>query len=611
MTQPTQLDPGAVNLAKAIRQTESGGNFNAVGKSGEYGAYQFTKGTWDTAAKKYGVTAQYNQATPEQQNEVAYKQIKDWKDQGYNVGQIASLWNSGKPDAYLDTSYTGTNKYGAKFDVPAYAKSVATAYQTIKGGGNVGIDPNNPSSVQPPPEGKSVGGFIGNIFSSAGNLAESLGTAIAHPIQTIQNLGGTVAGGVEKLFGANTPDTQKFDNVVGYFKQRYGGDSLSQIAHNIGNTLYNDPTGAALDISTLLDGVGGIVGAAGKVGDVARAADLAKAADFISTAKGLIAGGTPEAAKALEVPGTLSKFGSGLKTVGEAINPLAPVASAIGGVANKVSEITDALPRRIVNNLLPQLKNPETIDYAIDNLKVGKLDTMLETSTKALDSYDSQIKAILNHPDYSNIGIEGNRIIDSTLSQFPNSEYTPEYIYAKLKSQIPGSAGLVTKLEKGTLTLDEANTLRQAIDRVTYKIAIDSPEIKAGKELASAFGNSLRSEVKTLAPETVPIFDGYSKEINLQKALQKLALKSAKKGAVSMKELLEIMGGNALGGPIGAGAALAGSKLVETPGFKVGAAKVLKNIVSPTIKTGSNIISKTSPYLKEATVISKLSKESK
>lgn len=144
---PQALDPQAVALAKAIRQTESGGNFQAAGKSGEYGAYQFTEPTWNTYASKYGVGVPLKQATPEQQNEVAYKQIKEWKDQGLNVGQIASMWNSGKPDAYQDPSYKGVNKSGAQYDVPAYAKSVATAYQTLKQGGQVQADPQNPSST--------------------------------------------------------------------------------------------------------------------------------------------------------------------------------------------------------------------------------------------------------------------------------------------------------------------------------------------------------------------------------------------------------------------------------------------------------------------------------
>lgn len=171
--QDTQLDNDAVNLSKAIRQTESGGNFQAKGKSGEYGAYQFTSPTWDSYSKKYGVNVPLEQATPSQQNEVAYKQIKEWKDNGYNVGQIASMWNSGKPDAYKDTDYKGKNKYGVSYDVPAYAKSVATAYQTIKSGGQAGVDPQNPSSV---PIRKTFQDEVGSIPAPTEAHSGALGT---------------------------------------------------------------------------------------------------------------------------------------------------------------------------------------------------------------------------------------------------------------------------------------------------------------------------------------------------------------------------------------------------------------------------------------------------
>ena len=148
-TSPTTLDPQVVNLTKAIRQTESGGDFQAQGKSGEYGAYQWTPGTWASESQKYlGQSVPLQQATPQQQNEVAYKKIADWKAQGYNVGQIASMWNAGEgnPNAYI-TGNKGVNKEGVAYDTGAYAKSVATAYQKIKGGGQASQDPNNPSST--------------------------------------------------------------------------------------------------------------------------------------------------------------------------------------------------------------------------------------------------------------------------------------------------------------------------------------------------------------------------------------------------------------------------------------------------------------------------------
>ena len=69
-----QLDPSVVNLAKAIGQSESGGKYDAKGKSGEYGAYQYTPTTWASDSHKYlGSVVPLEQATPAQQDEVAYK----------------------------------------------------------------------------------------------------------------------------------------------------------------------------------------------------------------------------------------------------------------------------------------------------------------------------------------------------------------------------------------------------------------------------------------------------------------------------------------------------------------------------------------------------------
>lgn len=132
------LDPSVVNLTKAIRQEESGGNFQAKGKSGEYGAYQWMPNTWTADSQKYlGQSVPFGTATPEQQNEVAYKKIAAWKAAGYNVGQIASMWNAGggNPNAYLSGN-KGTNAQGASYDTSAYAKNVATIYQQLKAQSN-------------------------------------------------------------------------------------------------------------------------------------------------------------------------------------------------------------------------------------------------------------------------------------------------------------------------------------------------------------------------------------------------------------------------------------------------------------------------------------------
>lgn len=322
-TQPTALDPDAVNLAKALRQTESGGNFTAQGKSGEYGAYQYTEPTWMKDSSAAGVNVPLKQATPEQQNEVAYKTIKAMKDKGLNVGQIASTWNSGKPDAYLDPNYKGTNSHGVAYDLPAYVKSVATAYHQIKGGGNPGVDPNNPSAVgsqyQPNPSFLSD---VGHTLSDTGTgisdvLNKSLSGQI-NPLSGVLQGAGAVAGGVS---GLTNNVLEHIPVVGGVYKGAEGliGQGAKALAGTpVGQQVVQGAQGFATAHPEL----------AGDIGAAANIAGAIPALKGIGLAKDAIGGGisaalhggedailstvspklTPlKAAKALAQRGTVSK----------------------------------------------------------------------------------------------------------------------------------------------------------------------------------------------------------------------------------------------------------------------------------------------------------------
>lgn len=328
------MDMGAVNLAQAIRQTESSGNFSAKGSSGEFGAYQWTPDTWKSQAQQI-LGDSSAPMTPQNQNAVAYGVIKTWKDSGLNAAQIAAKWNSGSETGWENK--IGTNSSGVAYNVPQYVKSVTDAYQTIKGGGQVGADPNNPSSTasnQPP----SLGGFAQNAISSAGGVLSALGGAILHPIKTVETIGNTAIGAGEaagKALSGNTgfdsSQLQTFNTVKDYFAKRYGGSSVSQVVSNIGHTLYTDPVGAALDLSTLLDGAASAVGAVGKISDVSKAGELAKAADFISTANGVLKSGDPAAIDALRTNGSITKIADAMKTVSDFTNPLTAAGKVAGG----------------------------------------------------------------------------------------------------------------------------------------------------------------------------------------------------------------------------------------------------------------------------------------
>lgn len=221
------LDPQAVLLAKAIRKQESGGRYDLRGQSGEYGGYQYTKGTWDGESKKYGVDVPLEQATPEQQNQVAYGQIKEWKDRGYDVGQIASMWNAGegRPNAHLE-GFRGTNSYGVQYDTPAYAEAVARNYHQMRAEQlpeQPGVISSNPQENEPSPapeeglgselegRGKDVVGALNSIIGG-----EKTGNS---RLSGVLQLGGALAGGVGDIVNKGLeliPGVKWLEHQIGY-----------------------------------------------------------------------------------------------------------------------------------------------------------------------------------------------------------------------------------------------------------------------------------------------------------------------------------------------------------------------------------------------------------
>ena len=138
-------DPDVINLARAIRQKESNNNPNAVSSitksEGSRGAYQFLPATFNGYANKYLSGKDLNGGkldinNPDHQNLVAYKYIEDKKKQGYGVDQIAASWNAGEGAINDFKNRKGVNKFGNKYDVPAYANSVVHLYNQYKQNGN-------------------------------------------------------------------------------------------------------------------------------------------------------------------------------------------------------------------------------------------------------------------------------------------------------------------------------------------------------------------------------------------------------------------------------------------------------------------------------------------
>jgi len=520
--QVTQLDPDAVNLAKAIRQTESGGNFSAKGKSGEYGAYQFTQPTWDTYSKKYGVNVPLTQATPEQQNEVAYKQIKEWKDKGFNVGQIASMWNSGEknPDAYLDESFKGINKSGAKYDVPAYAKSVAIAYQTLKQGGQVNVDPNNPSSV-----------------ASTVNQKEN------------------------PLIGAAKGVGNFLFPIVGDIYHDIKGDQPSKsVAQHLADLGLSALTVIPFLGEESLLARGGLAAAEGATKS-GLASTLLKGAGYGAAVGGLGAvsqgGGAAEALK-----------GAGVGAV---------TGGVLGGLGHALSGFVSQLPERLVGGAL-KISNEDTARYAL-NKGLGSPTKMLSESSSSINSLGKQLGSALSDPKYSSIKITANDLLPKLADKFPNAGLTYENVGKKLMQVAPNQKNLITKLVNGEgLSLKELHTLNSEIGSNTYKSVFDTPVMKSGKKIANEFYQTASDLIQKNAPETVPLFDNLTREYALNKALNKAVSSGKKSKLLTLRDIVSMMAGFGAAGPAGAATAYGLEKVASSPTATLKAAGILNKL---------------------------------
>lgn len=338
------LDPTIVNLAQAIRHTETKGAtdpYTAKGASGEFGAYQYTPDTWAKDVKTFtGKEVPLQSADKLIQNEVAYKKLESLKNQGYNVGQIASIWNSGSPDWQ---GKTGTNKFGVKYDVPKYVDSVAQTYQAIKAGqplpdisnaSTVGSQQTTTQQTNPvgdfvhnletgtpfpasPNDGAAIGALktAGNFLPSAFNFAKGIVHNL-NPINTIKNLAsipGEVAGLVKDAGGAgnaagafaskllptayNTlvPEAVKgavqatkgaIEHPINTFTGGYNPD-LDQGLARAQKAITNDPVGNIAPVIFATEG------AAKGVDTLTEAAAKAKMADYVKNVADNTAKGNP------------------------------------------------------------------------------------------------------------------------------------------------------------------------------------------------------------------------------------------------------------------------------------------------------------------------------
>ena len=170
-------------------------------------------------------------------------------------------------------------------------------------------------AYQGPDTSFSLGKTVGNIPSSAGNFLGGIASAIIHPVRTVKALGSVTAGGVEKLIPGRQAEEKSFDNLIDFYKGRYGSvDGLL-------STVQKDPVGVLADAATVLSGGGAI---ASKLGTVSKLS-------------------------------TLEKVGATAANVGNKLNPL----STVGSLSSKAKQVFPALSKVIEKSNLRLTKTKE------------------------------------------------------------------------------------------------------------------------------------------------------------------------------------------------------------------------------------------------------------
>lgn len=660
-------DPRIVNLAKAVRQEESGGDYSAVGKSGEYGAFQYTEPTWQTDATKYGVNVPLKQATREQQNEVVAKKFADLANQGYTPDQIASIHNHGSPDY---KGVVGTNSYGVHYDTPGYVNKVMAAYQQFKGQPADITQSPAPNAmpaaatVQSSQKGSDFPAAAAatpaqstatqtqlspepGLLSKIGSGIDKFASSIASPFIGVGAIPDQLAiAGYNKLTGSNVQDP--FASGVPSIGQAAQLNTLGQ-----GGTAVTplDAEKKAGDIAQVAsyaipgtEGVGGILGAgaSGLLQGAGSAMSEGKDAPTVAVQGGL---GTLLGAG---VAGGSQLAGGLLKSAGSALN---------GGLAAKTQQgikdaYTSALNLHAGELAYENRSGKDLANVLYENTAPlgrtadGKLDAsqaipLLKTKLQPLDTEAQSIlanagkKATVNMLDIASKAKQGiAKKATNALDKKSADAGVDEYIKAEIELR-------QQNLANETYGTDFANLPKQQQAKIAYD-AVNVPVMEADK-LKTGFWNATFDRNRSDLQNHIPYQIGTSMKDSIEKAVPdaKLGEVNAERGDLidAIRRLQKLDGvrtvrggrvGNIASGLVGTAAGIASGagpvgaiagdyfgteagKFLNNPATQIAIAKgkakaagVLPGVLGKFGKTAGNALEKTGSKLKKGSRVAGL-----
>lgn len=388
------VDNHVVDLARAIREKESGHNFSAIGDSGtSRGGYQYQPDTWKRYAREI-LGDENAQLTPENQNAVAYGKIKKWKDEGKNDADIVAAWNAGEDIGFTGkwVNHIGRNeKLGVDYNTPQYVKDVYEIYNKIKGINPVAQYPTLPEMKEQEKAdrialgepvstipGRAEPTLIGNAIRGIIRLPARYAQNIAATRNALGRLGTDVLSAIK---GEETAPREEFTAPV--IQSKYLG-TVSPVGFSKegkplkGSEYAKDVTGSALEAASYLPGVGAAGTTARGVSAGLRGAGQLFKTGLISGLEGAASGFLGGAGSSLQRQETLPQAtGKGL--LGGLTGGLIGGGLGVGGTALTQAgreALSSAIPktsaRELALDLVKPIETEETLSKAFRESRIGQ-----------------------------------------------------------------------------------------------------------------------------------------------------------------------------------------------------------------------------------------------
>lgn len=368
---------------------------------------------------------------------------------------------------------------------------------------------------------RSVGGFVSNVFESAGKVGADIAHAVTNPTETAKGLyelgkgtSAKMALKAAELTGAEikNPEAKREAEVAAkapeavsqHFADRWGSVDKAL------DTLYKDPVGAAMDLSMFLGGGGAAlrggataartVGAADTASTLAKAGEMASAAgQTIDPINAVIAAGRP----VVDV---------GLKGYGVARNMLSPSnAAVVNAMEGRWEPVLNALrqPAEIVAGSKPTMAQA-TADVAPTRLAALEADVGKKAST-----------------DYFERAAEQNKAHKTALSTVAGTDAELEAAKEIKKAQgrkdygsagadiVEGDAKLENLLQRPAMQDAIRRAKKIAANRdEEFSLKIGTPATTAESKLVGATGEPITREVAAV-PTTASVNDLHTLKIAL------------------------------------------------------------------------------------------------